>query len=143
MKMFNAAFDKNDNGVYVATAYSAFTREEVEENIRLACALGKELYQKGWMPFVPHSMMDKWDTEEYGPAMTYDNIMDVCIYHLKRFPYLCMGKKWLSSRGAQHEIRLWCAQKDERCILFESNGIPKFDEFIEARMEANGEGSSH
>ena len=61
--------------VYVASAYSGDT----EENVRIAVRAGEELTKKGHVPFIPH-LFHYWDLLYPHP---YDFWMSQCLEHLE------------------------------------------------------------
>jgi hypothetical protein len=91
--------------IYVAGPFSAKTEDEVSDNIGRACAAGKEILDRGHVPFIPHLTVtyDVWHEEAHGHPGDYEVYIAWDLEILRR----CDALLYLaSSPGADRELAL-------------------------------------
>ncbi len=93
--------------IYVAGPLSVSGAEGFEadpEHVRIADAIGQELFLRGHWPFVPHTMTETWFDRTERAFHDYEAIvegMDFAWLRTCDAIYLCPG--WAHSRGASME----------------------------------------
>ena len=104
--------------IYVASAYTADTKEKIEENVRYAILAGQGVLLKGHYPYIPHftHYFDKVCPMGYETYMAWD----------LEFIKVCDGFLYLrSSPGADRELRQ--AEEMGKLIYRRVREIPNFN----------------
>ena len=85
--------------LYVAGPCRAASQGEEFANIEAAESMGVELVKKGYSVFTPHTMMRDWDKM----GLNQEQIMSVCLEHLRRCDGMILLEGWEDSDGSNRE----------------------------------------
>lgn len=85
--------------VYVSGRYSGFTKEEVEQNIREAEKVSKELWSAGIVALCPHLNTAHFEID----GVTYNDYIQGDLELLARCDAVVMLQNWIHSKGAGTE----------------------------------------
>lgn len=92
--------------VYIAGPYTAKTKEERDQNVRLAEEVGKRVASAGYIPFIPHKMTHGWDEDpRFGEGEEARKFfMNICLAWLGLCDAILVLPGYENSRGTLEEI---------------------------------------
>ena len=112
----------NQKRIYVSGKFTGSSDEEEQENIRLACTYGKELWRIGFAALTPHTNCNLLSQEARVLGLPYEAFLEFDLWILTFFDAIFMLPNWRDSKGAGRERALALALK-----------IPIFHNLNEAR----------
>lgn len=106
--------------VYVAGPYSAEDEDEKQSNVGRARDAGAEIYRRGHVPFIPHTMT--CDFELLYPEITRGIYLETDLVWLGLCDAVFMLAYWEKSKGAREELRF--ARDHDKIIFWYIEDVP-------------------
>ncbi len=113
--------------IYIAGPYGNNDDIKKLRNVARARVAGAELYRRGHIPFIPHTMTQ--DFELQFPDIAYDVYIDTDIVWLGLCTGILMLKGWEKSNGSR--IELTWAREHGKIVFWDVEDVPNLTNYQE------------
>ena len=108
--------------IYIAGPYTAEDIYQLRRNILQAERTGREVFQRGYIPVIPHSLGDAMETGKHFEHFQHQDWMQkLCLPLLSRCDGILMMQGWQQSKGSRMEFEF--AQNNNMPVFFSAERI--------------------